>query len=565
MVHRGKDGQSSASGSNGVGSASRSSRAERAERSEPRSAPVDLSLSQAEDVQWDEVGYDDDVDAHEAAAHRRMLQREMRGLIKQTTTDQAAFYDQDSHAVHDLLNESSHLLRQTRQTTEATIDATLVLRVSELAFKRTTNFLAERQDHTGIDLEDFATRCQDYMRLGRGIKNMHARELSRSQRKRRRGEALAHADDGARRAIRDARARAQAARTAARSAARAAAARTAAATGAEAVVDELYDMSDDSGSSGDDVDDDDDDAAEDEAGGAVQRNRRAAWEPLDWEHFGRYACLPRTRRPALARFLPRMAPADGDDKARVQRKRTAALRLAELREVRPQVLQADELAATKKSDNILTTLATDILQQLRRAVARGAELVRRIQAAGLDEDDNEDGDEPGSAMAAAMQQLLEQVGIHSNGGVDLIRFAVNPLSFSQTVENLFYISFLVRDGRAGLAYDHTGLPSIFPTEAEDGGGERVQAMNEEGGGGRDERELGGGRRRGKKSRNSVHDDEAGENGGSAPEDTQRHQLILAIDMAMWKEMIELFNITKPMIEHRESAEPSHPSGQTWFT
>ncbi|CAK7274842.1 hypothetical protein SEPCBS119000_006379, partial [Sporothrix epigloea] len=322
--------------------------------------------------------------------------------------------------------------------------------------------------------------------------------------------------------------------------ARAAAARAAAATGAEAVTYQ-HAWSDDSGSSGDD-DAGDADEGEREAGAG---QRRAAWEPLDWEHFGQYACLPRSRRPAFARFMPRMPPPDDDDKARVQRKRTAALRLAELREVRPQVLQADELAATKKSDNILTTLATDILQQLRRAVARGSELVRRIQESGL----GGSNDETDESRDESVRQLLAQIGIHSNGGVDLIRFAVNPLSFSQTVENLFYISFLVRDGRAGLTYDRTGLPSIFPTEAEDGGGGRVREIN-------GSRPRGSGPRR----RRADADEENDE-----PEDTQRHQMILSIDMAMWKQMIELFQIEAPMIEHRETAQPLHPSGQAWFT
>ncbi|CAK7225293.1 hypothetical protein SCUCBS95973_005815 [Sporothrix curviconia] len=536
MPPRSRAGQSSASVVEASGSRSGRAASTRAATAAP---PVDLSLSQAEDVAWDEIGYNEDGDAHEAAAHRRMLQREMRGLIKQTTTDQAHFYEPDADdVVTNVLVESNSLLKQTRQTTEATIDATLVLRVSELAFKRTANFLSDRQDRTGIDLEDFAARCQKYMQFGRGIKNMHARELSRSQRKRRRGEALAQGDDSTRRAIREARSQAQAARAKARQVARAAAARTAAATSAEAVIHQNY-LSDDSGSSGDEGAGGDD--GDDEAGNG---QRRPAWEPLDWEHFGRYACLPRTRRPALARFMPRMPPPDDDDKARVQRKRTAALRLAELREVRPQVLQADELAATKKSDNILTTLATDILQQLRRAVARGAELVRRIRESGLggDDDDAEERDE-------SVRQLLSRIGIHSNGGVDLIRFAVNPLSFSQTVENLFYISFLVRDGRAGLTYDHTGLPSIFPTEAEDGGGERVQEIN-----GSSQRDSGRRRRR-------ANADE----GNDEPEDTQRHQMILSIDMAMWKQMIELFQIETPMIEHRETAQPLHPSGRAWFT
>ncbi|CAK7242931.1 MAG: hypothetical protein STHCBS139747_004434 [Sporothrix thermara] len=554
MSHRSRAGQSSTS--TVEASSSRSNRPSRtttaaAAAAAAAAAPrVDFSLSQAEDVAWDEIGYDDDADAHEAAAHRRMLQREMRELIKQTTVDQAHFYEPDADdVVTHVLDESNNLLKQTRQTTEATIDATLVLRVSELAFKRTATFLADRQDRTGIDLEDFAARCQSYMQFGRGIQNMHARELSRAQRKRRRGEALAQGDDSTRRAIREARAYARTVRAKARQAARAAAASTAAATGAEAVIHQ-HDLSDDSGSSGDEGGDgDEDETGNDNGNGNGNGNARSTWEALDWEHFGQYACLPRTRRPALARFMPRMPLPDDDDKARVQRKRTAALRLDELREVRPQVLQADELAATRKSDNILTTLATDILQQLRRAVARGSELVRRIRESGLggdDEDDDEERDE-------SVRQLLSQIGIHSNGGVDLIRFAVNPLSFSQTVENLFYISFLVRDGRAGLTYDHTGLPSIFPTEAEDGGGERVQAIN----GGR-RRDGGGGERQ---RRRRADADE----GNDEPEDTQRHQMILSIDMAMWKQMIELFQIEEPMIEHRETAQPLHPSGRAWFT
>lgn len=35
-------------------------------------------------------------------------------------------------------------------------------------------------------------------------------------------------------------------------------------------------------------------------------------------------------------------------------------------------------------------------------------------------------------------------------GVNLFEFAINPNDFGQSVENMFYVSFLVKDGRAGI-------------------------------------------------------------------------------------------------------------------
>jgi Nse4 C-terminal len=38
-------------------------------------------------------------------------------------------------------------------------------------------------------------------------------------------------------------------------------------------------------------------------------------------------------------------------------------------------------------------------------------------------------------------------------GVILFEFVINPQSFAQTIENLFYVSFLVRDGKAAIEPD----------------------------------------------------------------------------------------------------------------
>lgn len=44
---------------------------------------------------------------------------------------------------------------------------------------------------------------------------------------------------------------------------------------------------------------------------------------------------------------------------------------------------------------------------------------------------------------------------------NLFRIIINPHSFSQSVENMFYLSFLIRDGKVSLDIDEdTGEPII---------------------------------------------------------------------------------------------------------
>jgi hypothetical protein len=64
---------------------------------------------------------------------------------------------------------------------------------------------------------------------------------------------------------------------------------------------------------------------------------------------------------------------------------------------------------------------------------------------------------------AQLRQLLEQYDYKmapvdendetigpSEGGVNLFKFIVNPTDFGQSVENLFYLSFLIRDGNCAM-------------------------------------------------------------------------------------------------------------------
>ena len=50
--------------------------------------------------------------------------------------------------------------------------------------------------------------------------------------------------------------------------------------------------------------------------------------------------------------------------------------------------------------------------------------------------------------------------MEQNGPVNLFRFVVNPNDFAQSVENLFYLSFLIRDGECALEIEEDGEPVI---------------------------------------------------------------------------------------------------------
>ena len=58
------------------------------------------------------------------------------------------------------------------------------------------------------------------------------------------------------------------------------------------------------------------------------------------------------------------------------------------------------------------------------------------------------------------QQIMDKHSVADDGGIPLFRFCINPRSFGQSVENLFYVSFLVRDGTVGVSTDSRDLPTL---------------------------------------------------------------------------------------------------------
>ncbi|KAF7865181.1 hypothetical protein EAF04_006158 [Stromatinia cepivora] len=224
-------------------------------------------------------------------------------------------------------------------------------------------------------------------------------------------------------------------------------------------------------------------------------------EMLNWEHLGRNACLPNNARPSVPGFL--LGPLSLQKRARRANVRRAPLRPNNLQETRPELLKADDI---EKSENAnLTYLCTKIEDRLREVQLKSA---RAAEEEFTDDMTEEDG-----------VALRDKYGLSETWMMAYFKFVINPFSFGQTIENMFYVSFLVRDGKVEVKIDSDGLPYIGIREAEVNG-------------------------------SSSH--------------TARHQAVLSLDMHDWQELIELFDIKEPMIGHREEKDNSNIGAKGWY-
>ena len=167
---------------------------------------------------------------------------------------------------------------------------------------------------------------------------------------------------------------------------------------------------------------------------------------MNWQHLGRYAALPFIRRPALPGFL--LGPLSVEKKVRKITKRTAPFRPDNLTETRPRVLDAADFT---QKENDLTVICPQILRQLISAQEEAQNQVTDLIDDDMDEEEQE--------------RIMHQHGLRSTGGIDVMRFVVNPKSFGQTVENMFYVSFLIRDSKIAIDYDEHGLPALGKSQS----------------------------------------------------------------------------------------------------
>ncbi|XP_066217308.1 EP300-interacting inhibitor of differentiation 3 [Saccopteryx leptura] len=91
--------------------------------------------------------------------------------------------------------------------------------------------------------------------------------------------------------------------------------------------------------------------------------------------------------------------------------------------------------------------------------------------------------------------------------VSYFEFVIDPNSFSRTVENIFYVSFIIRDGFARISFDQDRLPILEPI-------------------------------------NTDQDDEEND-----PSFLGRKQGVISLSLQDWKNIVATFEISEPMISN----------------
>lgn len=170
-------------------------------------------------------------------------------------------------------------------------------------------------------------------------------------------------------------------------------------------------------------------------------------DAFNWEWLGRRACFPNNVRPPIPGFL--LGPLSVQRRARKATQRRERLQKRDPKDaVRPEELKAQDLEKAENSN--LTTLCTNIRELLVHTMVTGQAKVEEeiMKMTGDDIPDEE------------IRAVMLKHGIADDEGVPLFHFVVNPKSFGQTVENLFYVSFLIRDGTAGFGSDSNMLPTL---------------------------------------------------------------------------------------------------------
>ncbi|PVH86188.1 Nse4-domain-containing protein [Cadophora sp. DSE1049] len=247
-----------------------------------------------------------------------------------------------------------------------------------------------------------------------------------------------------------------------------------------------------------------------EAPTSTQRARRDEGEDdgevLNWAYLGRNACIMHNARPSVPGFL--LGPLSLEKRAKRIIARRAGLRQNNAEETRPEVLKTGDVKRDENQN--LSALSQMILKTFKQALARATDAVDAEASEDMSEEE--------------VQALMDKHSVSNQQGAEGIayfKFVINPYSFGQSVENMFYVSFLVRDGAVGISTDDRGLPYLILIDEND----KAEA-------------------------------EKGEH--------PKHQAVLALDMQMWQDLIDAFEIQKPMIKHRQEPDNSNVGAKGWY-
>ncbi|MCJ1268726.1 nuclear protein [Lobaria immixta] len=244
-----------------------------------------------------------------------------------------------------------------------------------------------------------------------------------------------------------------------------------------------------------------DDSDED---GSAAENSADEGDAFNWEWLGRQACFPNSVRPPVPGFL--LGPLSVQKRVRKQTQRRERLQKRDPRDaVRPEELKSQDLEQVENSN--LTTQCKNIRALLVQKMKEGAE------QASLDVRDG--------MSVSEIKAVMDRNNIASDKGVPLFHFVINPRSFGQTVENLFYVSFLIKEGSVGIGNDSDGVPTLHGTKARPPAQIKAQSI-------------------------------------------QKHQAVFHLDYETWEDLIDAYNIEESIIPNRQSDQVTQISATGWY-
>ena len=230
--------------------------------------------------------------------------------------------------------------------------------------------------------------------------------------------------------------------------------------------------------------------------GADEDDDEEQGDTMNWAYLGQNACFLYNQRPCLTGFL--LGPLSVQKKVRQQTQRKAREARSQVTQtMRPIELGNEDLE--KQESASLTVICTEIARLLNTAQDNGRERADAEYNKIADETGETPSDEEGA-------ELLRRHGMADNACVPLFNFCINPKSFGQTVENMFYVSFLIKEGKVGLDFDSQGLPTL--------GIAHPRSMAER-------------------------------------QQTQRNQVVFTLDFDVWQDIVKSFGIQKCIIPHRK--------------
>lgn len=268
----------------------------------------------------------------------------------------------------------------------------------------------------------------------------------------------------------------------------------------------------------------------------------------NWEWLGRQACFPNNLRPPVPGFL--LGPLSVQKRVRQQTQRRERLQKRDPRDaVRPEEIKA---SAIEKSENSnLTTLCRQIRALLHHIQGEGK---AKVEAEATDDMTDDE-----------INALMTKHNMSDDGGVSLFRFVINPRSFGQTVENMFYVSFLIKEAAFGIEFDSNQLPTlrkyslltrpvtmlIWKQDSTETAEEKKQRKAEE--------NLEKQRRANQEIQDGEEEPEEEESGTQ-----ERHQAVLHLDFDTWEDLIDAFDIKDSLIPHRQTGQEVQLGATGWY-